>query len=491
MRSKKEKRLFFWIGLIILGLIFKGCETRSSLIKKRIKDIETGLLRAVYIKGQKPEKLRLVERMVFYRVPGVCLAAIDNDEVSWVKGYGYRDSKEDGPITVDTIFQAGAFSQPITAAIALMMVEEGKLNLERDVNEYLKRWKIPDSEMARQRPITLKDLLVHRAGFSNWVFPGYSKEEPLPTLLQILKGEKPAINTPLIPLDKPGTVIRTSESGYLVLQQLIEEVSGRPLAELAKEKIFDPVGMKNSFLAVEVPSEMMSKVATGHQRDGSQYPERWRRYPELAAKGLWTTASDMALFIAELMAAARGTYGKFISPQAARAMLTPQAGSRGFGFIIEGSGDEVYFHCEGRTAGFACALLVFPAKKQGIVAMTNSDNGQILIEEIFRAAAAAYNWPHFKPVERPLYRLDPSIYQQYVGRYEISPDYILDVKYEDYYLIIQPTGQAPTKFYVESETVFFSVDPFIRIQFRRDERGNVTHLVLWQQDFEQIARKIS
>jgi len=275
------------------------------------------------------------------------------------------------------------------------------------------------------------------------------------------------------------------------LQQLIEDVSGRPLSELARERIFIPARMKNTYLAVELPPEALASAASGHQRDGSLYPEKWRLYPELGAKGLWTTATDMANFIGDLMAAARGDESKFISPVAARAMLTTQAGSRGFGFVIEGSGDDVYFHWEGRTAGFACALLAFPARKQGIVVMTNSDNGQILIDEIFRAAAAAYNWPHFKPVERPLYRLDSSIYEQYVGRYEISPDYILDVKYEDYYLIIQPTGQAPTKFFVESETVFFSIDPFIRIQFRRDEQGHVTHLILWQQDFEQIAKKIS
>ncbi len=492
LRKKLGKKClcpYFWI--IVLGLMLGGCETPSTLAKKRIRDIENGLLRAVYFKGQKPEKLRLVDRMLFYRVPGLCVAVIDNDTLSWVKGYGYRDSKEDGPITAETVFQGGAFSQPIVAALALSLVEEGRLELDRDINFYLKSWKVPRPEFVGSRPITLRDLLLHRAGFSNWVFPGYSRTDSLPTLRQILLGEKPAVNTPVIPVDRPGSVIRTSESGYIVLQQLLEEVTGRSLVELARERIFEPAKMKNTYLADDVPAQVMADVASGHQRDGSLYPEKWRRYPELGAKGLWTTSADMANFIGELMAAARGASGKFVSSTVARAMLTNQAGSRGFGFIIEGSGDDVYFHWEGKTAGFACALLAFPAKKQGIVVMTNSDNGQILIEEIFRAAAAAYNWPHFKPVERPLYRLDPAIYQRYVGRYEISADYVLDVKYEDYYLIIQPTGQAPTKFYVESETVFFSVDPFIRIQFRRDEQGNVTHLVLWQLDFEQIARKIS
>jgi len=491
LKAKKEKMRnigFSWVSILLLLAV--GCETRSSLVKGKIKEVENGLMRAVYFKGQKPEKLRLEERMVFYRVAGLSLAMIDDDALSWVKSYGYKDAKDDGPITPETIFQAGAFSQPMAAAIALSLVEEGKLSLDNDVNAYLKTWKIPRNEFTASRPITLRDLLLHRAGFSNWVFPGYSAVEPLPTLLQVLKGEKPAVNTPLFPLDRPGSVIRNSESGYVILQQLLEDVGQKPLSELAEERIFSRVGMKNTFLAADVAPSWQDRAASGHQRDGTLLSEKWRRYPELAAKGLWTTPTDMALFLCELMAAAKGATGKFISPAAARAMLTAQAASRGFGFIVEGSGDDLYFQCQGRTAGFAAALLVFPGRRQGVVAMSNSDNGQILIDEVVRAVAAAYKWPHFKPVERTLFRLDPEVYQQYIGRYEISPDYILDVKFEDYYLVIQPTGQAPTKFYVESETVFFSVDPFIRIQFRRDERGNVTHLVLWQQDFEQIARKL-
>ncbi len=480
---------YFWVGVGLILLL--ACETKSSLQRAKIREVENGLLRAVYFKGEKLEKLKLEERMVFYRVPGLSLAMIDQDSISWVKAYGYCDQKDDGQVTPETVFQAGAFSQPVAAALALSLVEEGKLGLDVDINNYLKAWKVPLTEATLGHPVTLRHLLLHRAGFSNWVFPGYGKDEPFPTLLQVLKGEKPAVNTPLVPLDPPGSVIRTSESGYVVLQQLLEEVSQQPFAELAEQRIFRPIGLKNTAFSADVPAELKHKVASGHQRDGSVYPERWRRYPELAAKGLWTTPSEMAVFLTELMAAARGEEGKLLSAAAARAMLTAQAASRGFGLYVEGSGDDLYFHCQGRTAGFACALLVFPGKRQGVVVMTNSDNGQVLIDEIIRSVAAAYKWPHFKPVERPLYRLDPSIYQRYVGRYEITPDYVLDVKFEDYYLVIQPTGQAPTKFFVESETVFFSVDPFIRIQFRRDERGNVTHLVLWQQDFEQTARKIS
>jgi Domain of unknown function (DUF3471) len=187
---------------------------------------------------------------------------------------------------------------------------------------------------------------------------------------------------------------------------------------------------------------------------------------------------------------AMGKSARILSPTAARSMLTAQLEYKGFGFNVEGAGEENNFNLRAKTTGYASHLIVYPSRGQGAVIMTNSTNGPLLIDEVLRAISAAYLWPHFKPLERPLFRLDPSIYKQYVGKYEVAPDYVLDVSYEDYYLIVRPSGQAPTKFYVESETIFFSVDPYLRIQFRRDEDGKVAGLVLWQQDFEQEAKRL-
>jgi hypothetical protein len=135
-------------------------------------------------------------------------------------------------------------------------------------------------------------------------------------------------------------------------------------------------------------------------------------------------------------------------------------------------------------------MTVYPAKAQGAVIMTNSDNGFMLIQEILCALAEAYGWPHGRPEEKPILRLDPATYQQYVGRYEVNPDYILDVTAEDYYLVVRPTGQAPTRFYAEGQTLFYSTDPYVRIQFMRKKMGVFDSLILWQQDFELEAKRI-
>ncbi len=473
-----------------MSLFLTGCETQKSLAQKRIKSVEKGLLRAVFLKGQKPEKLGLLERMQFYKVPGVSLAVLDKYQIEWAKSYGIKDARGGQQVTRETIFQAGALSQPVAAAAALHDLDSGRLDLDKDVNSWLQSWKIPANQFTAKNKVTLRELLTHSAGFPSLVFPGYSQEEPIPDLSQILAGEKPAKTPPLQCESEPGGRVRDSEVGFTVLQQVLSELEKKPFEAVAREVVLNPLGLKNSTFGFPLPEAMRPNAASGHLRDGRPVEGGWQNYPELAAKGLWTNPTEFAAFIIELLQTAMGKSARILSPSAARSMLSAQLEYKGFGFNVEGSGEENNFSLRGKTTGYASHLVVYPSRGQGAVVMTNSSNGPLLIDEILRAISAAYLWPHFKSLERPLFRLDPGIYKQYVGKYQVAPDYVLDVGYEDYYLIIRPSGQAPTKFYVESETIFFSVDPYVRIQFRRDDAGSVIGLVLWQQDFEQEAKRL-
>ena len=475
---------------ILLALLLTGCNTQKSLTRNRIKSTERGLLRAVFIKGQKPEKLSLEERMQFYKVPGLSLVVIDKKGIEWSKAYGVADVQTHELVTPDLPFQGGAFSQAIASAVALHLVEKGTLDLDADVAAYLRTWMFPPPAPGSKNKITLRQLLTHSAGLSDRIFEGYSAQEPFPSLPQVLSGEKPAKNAPVWTDFKPGSRARASESGYIVLEQILTDVENKPFSAIAKEIVFDPLGMTNSTLDVQRPSGGPARTASGHLRDGRLIEGGWHHYPGAAAKGLWTTPTDFAVFFLELLKAATDTSSKVLAPATARAMLSPQKENFAFGFSVEGAVDDINFNIRGKTDGFVCYAIFYPVRGQGVVIMTNSDNGMLLVEEILRAISAAYEWPHFKPQEKPLYRLDPSIVRQYAGRYEVNPDYVLNVAYQDYYLFVQPTGQALTKFYVEGETLFFSIDPFIRIQFLKDKQGSVTGLVLWQQDFELTANKI-
>ncbi len=490
MHTPRSAGIRLVCGLVAV-LLSASCETRASLTRSRLKKVEKGLLRAVVIKGTKADRSPLGERMEFYKVPGASLVVLDRYAVDWAKAYGYRDVQAYEPVTPDTPFQAGALGQPVAAATVLSLVDRGSLELDADAGRSLRSWKPSFSEArAGGAPVlTLRKLLAHASGLSGQVFEGRTRKEPLPSLAQVLEGESPAANRPVIEGFRPDAA-GESESGYVVVQQIVSDASGKPFPAFAEEAVLAPLGMTNSSFEAPLPAALESRAASGHLRPGPGVEGGWLNYCEAASKGLWTTALDYADFLLAVVGDAMGGSKKLLSPESARTMLTPQFRGRGFGFLIEGSGNDVRFSVRGRTCGFAALAVFYPARGQGLVVMTNSDNGGLLADELLRAVSAAYAWPDYKPEEKPLFRLDPSTYAQYVGRYEIAPDYALDVTFEDYYLIIHPTGQARTRFYVESETVFFSVDPFIRIQFRRDDKGVVDGLVLWQEDFEQRAVKV-
>jgi len=468
----------------VMVLLFAGCETRQEwLTKSRIRKVDHGLLRAIFLKGQRPEKLSLGSRMEFYKVPGVGLAVLDRSRLEWARGYGVRDEHSREPVTPDTMFQAGALGRPVAAFAALKLVDEGRLELDGDVNSGLRRMKIPAPGPGSAGKVTLRGLLSQDRAVPETGLPGYAPDAPPPSLMVLLEEGLPSA--------PPALDVQTDGACYAYLQALLEDVTSKAFPALAKESVLDPLGLRNSTFAAPLPGSMRTAAASGHGRDGRPEAGKWLDYPAAAVSGFWSTPSDLAAFASDVLETAMSKGGRALSPGLARAMLTPQSENSGFGFVIDGAGQDVRFRLEGRTRGFRSALVVYPYKGQGAVVMTNSENGALLIEEVLRAVSAAYEWPDYKPLERPLFRLDPSIYQQYVGRYQVTPEYALDVTYEDYYLVIRPTGQAPTRFFVDSQTFFFSIDPYVRIQFVSDDKGRVTGLVLWQQDFKQEAKKIS
>src|SRR5262245_56892690 len=161
----------------------------QASVAERIQRVENGLLPAIMIKGQ-TTAMKLAERMAHYKVPGLSVAVINDGKIEWARGYGVVEKDGDKLITADTLFLAGSISKPIAALAALRLVEQGKLNLDEDVNLKLKTWKVPENEFTKDKKVTLRGLLSHSAGLTVHGFPGYAVDAPMPTLVQILNGER-------------------------------------------------------------------------------------------------------------------------------------------------------------------------------------------------------------------------------------------------------------------------------------------------------------
>lgn len=225
MKKLDLTKSFFTI--LFVGLFFAGCGPQKALTGKRIKAAENGLMRAVYLKGLKPEKTALSDRMRFYKVPGVSIAALDGNKIEWVKTYGERNAQTRQAMTPDTLLQGGAFSQMMTAAAALGLAEKGILDLDADIGSLLKTWRLPPPASESKTKITARGLLTHSSGFSTQVFEGYAQDEPWPSLAQILDGDKPAKNDPVWISTRTTSTSRTrySESGYVVFEQLLQDLT--------------------------------------------------------------------------------------------------------------------------------------------------------------------------------------------------------------------------------------------------------------------------
>ncbi|MDX6456953.1 MAG: hypothetical protein QOJ51_6390 [Acidobacteriaceae bacterium] len=446
-------------------------------VEQRIQHVMTGLTGGVVIKGNEHETQTLANRMKELRVPGVSIAVIHRGKIEWARGFGVR-SLGGPPVTADTMFQAGSISKPLAAMAALRMVQEGKLSLDADVNTYLTSWKFPADPVAMGKSITLRELLTHTAGTTVHGFPGYATDEPVPTLPQVLNGEKPA-NTPAIRSEAaPGVNWKYSGGGYTVMQEVLIDTRKEPFPKLMKASVLVPMGMTHSTYEQPLPQALQDFAATPYRADGKPVEGGAHTYPEMAAAGLWTTPSELARYAIEVEQSLEGKANHVLSIEMTRQMLMPGIGHWGLGLEIGGTDSNPYFSHGGANEGFRNIFVAYEKSGDGAVVMTNSDAGGELGDEVMHSIADEYGWPDYRSTIRVAVRIDPKILAQYVGTFELRKGFDLVVTLEGGQLMIQATGEGKDPLYAETETKFFPTVVPAEIEFVKDFQGTVTHLVL-------------
>jgi CubicO group peptidase (beta-lactamase class C family) len=366
-------------------------------IEQRIQRIQNGIPPTVLVKGDPVSTTKLADRMAALHVPGVSIAVIHDGKIEWARGFGV--TRIGGPpVTPDTLFQAASISKPVAAMAVLRLVQSGKLDLDTDVNQYLKTWKVPANNFTEHKKVTLRELVTHTAGLTVHGFAGYASDAPVPTLVQVLNGEKPANSAPIRVDTEPGTIWRYSGGGYVVAQQLLEDVTGEPFPKLMHDTVLEPIGMTRSTYEQPLPKSRLGEVALPYRADGQPVPGGPHVYPEMAPAGLWTTPSDLARYAIEVQKSLAGTSNHVLSEAMIRQMLTPGLNHQGLGPGVGGSANHPYFTHGGANEGYRCNLIAYN-NGDGVVIMTNSDNGGELASEIQRSVAREYKWPDFQPAE--------------------------------------------------------------------------------------------
>lgn len=440
-------------------------------VEDRIRAVETGLTPRVVLKGRPVPRYTIEQRMRELKAHGVSIAVVNNYEIEWAKGYGLADVESKRPVTRDTLFQAGSISKPVAAVGAMKLVESGKLDLDREVNAFLKTWKLPASEAAGSEKVTLRRIMSHSAGLTVHGFPGYAAGAAVPSIPDILDGKPPA-NTAAIRVDiRPGTRFRYSGGGYTLMQLMMNDVAGRDFASLMQDLVLGPLGMRASTYEQPLPKRFASQAASGYRSNGGPVPGRYHTYPEMAAAGLWTTASDLARFMIEIEKAREGRSSRVLKRSTVEQMLTMQQSPYGLGFALEENGGVQRFGHGGADEGFQAALSsTFDGR--GYVIMTNSDNGGRLASEIALAIAAAYGWPD-KPRERDTVTLPRAALERLTGTYVAGPIGTVTIRVDGDHLALESERTGAVHLYPETDRKFFSLGGIPDLTFTDAGDGSV------------------
>jgi CubicO group peptidase (beta-lactamase class C family) len=460
----------------------------TSEVAQHIQRVEAGLIAGIVVKGDPHATHNLADRMKELNVHGVSIAVLHNGSIEWARGFGV--AAVGGPdVDAETMFQAGSISKPVATMAALRLVEQGKLSLDVDINTLLKSWKLPADPVTGGKPVTLRELLTHTGGTTVHGFPGYASNETVPSLVQVLNGEKPA-NTPAIRSEAaPGSKWNYSGGGFTIMQQAVIDATGEPFPKVLHDIVLAPIGMTHSTYEQPLPASFHSFAATPYRGDGKPVEGGAHTYPEMAAAGLWTTPTDLARYAIEVEKSLQGKSNKVLSAEMTRQMLTPGMGKWGLGLEIGGAATNPYFSHGGVNEGFINIFVAYEKNGEGAVVMTNSDNGGALGDEIMHSIAVEYGWPDYQPKYRTVTSVDPKVLAQYPGTYELQPGFNLVVTIENGQLMGQATGQDKIQLYPSSDTRFFLTVVDAEVEFFKDDQGKVTHLILHQGGRDMKAPK--
>jgi len=419
-------------------------------------------------------------------IAGATISVVKDGQLFFAKGYGYANLKSKAPVLPDrTMFRPGSVSKLFTWTAVMQLYEQGKLDLNADVNTYLKEFQVPATF---PQPITLNHLLSHTPGFEERGTGMAAREaKDLMPLGKWLAAYMPARVRP------PGELTSYSNYGTSLAGYIVEVVSGVPFEQVIEENIFKPLGMEGSTFRQPLPETLAPNMSTGYTyKNGAFKEEKFELLNGMAPAGsLSACATDMARFmIAHLQ---NGAYGeaRILKEETARFMHSrlfghdPRINGNAHGFwefayndlhLIEHGGDTIWFHSQ---------LALIPEKNLGWFVSYNTTPGGSR-EQLFHAFLN-----RFYPAASPLAELKPSEearkrLKKVSGVYGISR--MSTTKYEKITALLMQIKVVPTKEgtllvkipgdarqYAELEPlVFREVDGQGKLVFKEDDRGRVT-----------------
>jgi CubicO group peptidase (beta-lactamase class C family) len=338
-----------------------------------------------------------------YNIPGATVSVVKDGEVLFAKGYGQANIEKKVPVVADeTLFRTASISKLFTATAVMQLVEEGQLDLDEDVNAYLDDVRVRDTYPGR--PITLRHLLTHTAGFEeHFTGSGARSAADVEPLGEYLSGQMPTRVRP------PGEVTAYSNYGMSLAGHVVEEVSGVPFERYVEENVLAPLDMESTTAAQPPAPELRERLATGYDLEGARPVARPLEYFDDAPAGtVSTTATDMARFMIAHLQDGRYDGARILKESTAQEMHerqftnAPRLDGMAYGFYEQTINGERTIQHGGNLFQFHANLALLPEQDVGIFVAYNSygDGGDFAEYELVEAFLDRY-YPVAPPTLEP------------------------------------------------------------------------------------------
>jgi CubicO group peptidase (beta-lactamase class C family) len=396
-------------------------------------------------------------------------------KIIYEKGFGYRNAETKTPNDVNSIFQIGSITKQITAAVIMQLQQEGKLSVQDKLSKYF-------SGFINGDKITIENLLTHTSGIHNYtddtvlvgssdVTKHYSRDE----MIKIFQGYSPDF--------EPGAKWNYSNSAYSILGYIIEKVEKKPYEKVVRERIFQPLGMKNSgfdFTNLSGPKKAKGYFSLAEKPLPAPIVDSTIAY---SAGAIYSTVEDLYKWERAI------TANKILKPESWKAVFTPYKNKYGYGWGIDSMYGRLITAHSGGIHGFSSYILRFPQDQAAVIVFDNSGSNA-LGKISMTIAAILFNEKYEIPVVKKEIDVEPSILKQYVGEYELVPNFVITISLAENGLKLQATGQPAFDLYAEKENVFFLKVVEAKVEFVKDANGNVTELILYQNGQQPRGKKI-
>ena len=389
------------------------------------------------------------------------------------KGYGKANFEWDIPNSPDTKFRLGSITKQFTGMAVLLLEERGKLSVNDPLSKLLPE--VPET----WKSVTIHHLLTHTSGIPNFTaLPDYNKLKrtstgPIDTARNLF--DKP------LEFD-PGTKMKYSNTGYILLGAIVERAAGVTYDEFLRKNILDPLGMNDT--GYDWNRTVIARRASGYT-DGGRGPVNADFIDMLiphAAGALYSTVNDFIKWDAALRD------GKILKPESYEKYFKPALNNYAYGWAVETKNNVLRQSHGGGIDGFSTMFVRIPSEKLSVAVFANvlPNQGGKLAEDLV-SLALGEDVP--KPTKRARIEVPEATLKQYVGEYELRPDFVLTVSVENGQLVTQATNQPKIPVLAESETVFYPTVIDATITFQKDESGKITGLILDQNGRKTTAKR--